>query len=473
MITTAKNDIINNIYGIDLGTTNCCISLWENGSYIIIRDKYGYSTIPSIIGICNNEIIIGNDVLKNQNIINKENIIYNIKRLIGRKYSDIKNISDHTYNVNKNENDDIIITVNEQKYYPDELLTMLLCEIKNEIKKFIKIRNIDENNEKIKVIVTIPAYFNDIQRQITLKAIHNSNLECIKILNEPTAAAMAYGYEKRYDNDDIEHVIMIYDMGGGTTDISILNIYNGVFEVLTSYGNTTLGGVDFDNNLVKYCIDMFNDENNTIISPSDISKDILLLLKNKCETVKKNISNDDNLNIFIDNFYDNKKLDINITQDIFHDINEILLHESIKPILIALESCELTFNQIEDIIMVGGATKMKILRNKISRLFNKNVVCNINSDEVVAIGASIQGFILTNKSDPFTNNIVLLDIIPLSLGVETMGGIMDVVIKKNTIIPTTQIKKYTNDTDNITSIKIKIYEGERLLTKDNIYIWEN
>lgn len=458
----------NDIFGIDLGTSNCCIALWKNGTYTIVKDKYENRTIPSIVGVTEDEIYVGSEVMLQKNI-KSENIISGIKRLIGKKYDEIINIKNNfTYKIESDENNNIVvcgnIKNNKNKFYPEEITAYILHEIKNCICEYIKISIYDM--PIIKVVVTIPAYFNDLQRQSTCDAIKIAGFECLKILNEPTAAAMAYGYEKRYENNGIEHIIMVYDMGGGTTDVSILNICDGVFEVLASTGDTLLGGIDFDNILIDYCLKIFGKE------MDDIELDKICILKNKCEETKKKISFEDNLIIFIENFYENIDLNITITQTIFYFLSEKILQKSIGPIINALESCELKCEDINDVIMIGGATKLKILRNKISKLFNKDPICNINPDEVVAIGAAIQGFILTKKTDPFTNNIVLLDITPLSLGVEVMGGIMDIVIKRNTIIPITKRKKYTNDTDNETSIKIKIFEGERQMTINNMFMGE-
>ena len=462
------SDILDNIFGIDLGTSNCCIALWKNGTYTIIKDEYKNKTIPSIVGITNDKKYVGNDVLL-RNDIKSENIFYGIKRLIGKGYSEIENIKNNfTYEIKSENSDNVIIcgNINNEKknYYPEEITAYILQYIKKCICEYMKISM--DVMPMLKVVVTIPAYFNDSQRQSTSDAIKIAGFDCLKILNEPTAAAMAYGYEKRYKNDGLEHIIMVYDMGGGTTDVSILNICDGVFEVLASTGNTFLGGIDFDNVLIKYCVETFG------VNMDEINLDKMLILKNKCEDTKKKISIDENILINIKNFHKNNDLNVLITQTIFESLSEKLLQKSIEPIILALESCELNCEDINDIIMVGGATKMKLLKNKISKIFNKKLICNINPDEVVAIGAAIQGFILTKKTDPFTDNIVLLDITPLSLGVEVMGGIMDVIIKRNTIIPTTKNKKYTNDTDNETSIKIKIFEGERPMTKNNIFMGE-
>ena len=425
----------NDIFGIDLGTSNCCIALWKNGTYKIIEDKYGNRTIPSIVGITENKIYVGNEVLINKNI-KTENIIYGVKRLIGKKYGDICEIKKNmTYKMETNDRNDVIICSDigiKKTFFPEEIIAYILREIKDSICGYINV-SADEM-PLLKVVVTIPAYFNDSQRQATFDSIKIAGFDCLKILNEPTAAAMAYGYEKRYKNDGKEHTILVYDMGGGTTDVSILNICDGVFEVLTSMGNTLLGGIDFDNVLIKYCLDLFGKNIDQIDSNN------MFILRNKCEEIKKKISFYDNLSIHIENFYDGNDLNIIITQSIFESICESLLQKSIGPIINALNSCELNSDDINDVIMVGGSTKLKILRNKISKIFNKDPICNINPDEVVAIGASIQGYILTKKSDPFTDNIVLLDITPLSLGVEVMGGIMDIIIKRNTIIPITKKK---------------------------------
>ena len=273
----------NDIFGIDLGTSNCCIALWKNGTYTIIRDIYNNRTIPSIVGIMENRIYAGYEVKLEKNI-KSENIINGIKRLIGKKYNEIENIKNNfTYRIESNENNDIIIcgniNNNKNKFYPEEITAYILNEIKKCICEYKKISM--EDMPIIRVVITIPAYFNDLQRQSTCDAIKIAGFECLKILNEPTAAAMAYGYEKRYENDGIEHIIMVYDMGGGTTDVSILNICDGVFEVLASTGDTLLGGIDFDNVLIDYCLKIFGKK------IDEIDNDNIFILKNKCEEVKK------------------------------------------------------------------------------------------------------------------------------------------------------------------------------------------
>lgn len=442
---------MDNIFGIDLGTSNCCVAVWNNGTYKIITDDNKNRTFPSTVCIKNEIVYVGKEI-QNEDI-ESNNVYYNVKRILGKNYEEIERTMKNTLFNITNVGNNVLLN---GTYYPEEIISKILIKIKQNICNFM---NYPDDTE-IQTVITIPAYFNDSQRQATKDAIKIAGLKCLKLLNEPTAAAIAYGYEKRYEHDGVEHIIMVYDMGGGTTDVSILNVCDGVFEVLASVGNTTLGGIDFDNILVNYCLDCCNKQ------ISDISKQSLLELKNNCENVKINISKKEK---FIINF---EKNEIEINQSLFHSLSEPLLFDSIKPIIESIQSCNLTLDDIEDVILVGAATKLKILQNKIKTLFNKELVCNINPDEVVAIGAAIQGHILTKKTDPFTNNIVLLDITPLSLGVETMGGIMDIVIKRNTIIPITQKKRYTNDTDFITSISIKIFEGERQFTKDNNFLGE-
>jgi len=451
------------IVGIDLGTTNSCIAIWRNNNLEIIPDEYGNRTIPSVVTINNYSRYIGIDA-KNQIEINPENTFYEVKRLIGRKYDDItvkNDINYLTYKIDKDENNNILIS---NKYTPEEISSMVLTKLKHMAEQYL--------NRKIsKAVITVPAYFNDAQRQATKDASTIAGLECVRIINEPTSSALAYGLEKIsvLKNKDLN--ILIYDLGGGTLDVSLLNISEGLFHVLASTGNTHLGGADFDNRIVTYALNEFKKKYN-ITELTNLSLLSLQKLKKSSEIAKKVLSTSDRATISVKDFYNDKNLNINITKTQFESLCKDLFILCLKPIEDALKSADMNKSDIDNIILVGGATRMPLIQHNIKLYFNKEPDISINPDEVVATGAAIQGFMISNNDDPFSENIVLLDIIPLSLGVETIGGIMNVIIPRNSVIPITKKKKYTTDTDFDTSVKVKIYEGERAMTRDNFFVGE-
>ena len=456
------------IIGIDLGTTNCCVSVWRNGNYEIIPDMNGNKTIPSIVSFTNNTRYIGREA-KNQIELNTENTIYEVKRLIGRKIDEdvvVNDIPYLTYKLDSEDDKNIIIKTNlkdQKSYTPEEISAIILSEIKYMAEDYLK-RPID------KAIITVPAYFNDSQRQATKDAATIAGLECMRIINEPTAAALAYGIERKSINKGKDMNIIIYDLGGGTLDVSLLNVCDGVFEVLASTGNTHLGGADFDNSLIKYCIGYFR-KKHKLDNLDGLFALSLQRLKKSCENAKKVLSITSKAIIAVKDFYDDKDMYLTITRTQFEKICRDLLILCLKPVEDVLKSGCLQIEDIDEIILVGGATRMPSIRNNL-KLFFKGIEpnCSINPDEVVGVGAAIQGYILSHGSDPFSENVVLLDIIPLSLGVETIGGVMNVLIPRNSVIPIKRKKKYTTDTDYSTSVAIKIFEGERKMTSDNFFV---
>jgi len=470
-INDEKKDNITNsdiIVGIDLGTTNSCIALWRNNNLEIISDIYGNKTIPSIIAFTKTTKYIGKEA-KNQIELNPDNTIYEVKRLIGRTMDDQSVINDMpyiTYKIDRSkDNNNIIIKTDMKVYTPEEISAILLLEMKqmaeNYLKKSIK-----------KVVITVPAYFNDAQRQATKDAAIIAGLECIRVINEPTAAALAYGFEKKTKIKDDDVNIIVYDLGGGTLDVSILNIANGVFEVLASTGNTHLGGTDFDNRLVKYCLNEFRMKNK-IQNLDNLRSISFQKLRKACETAKRLLSVTWKTTIIVKDFYDDKNLFITITRNKFEMLCKDLFILCLKSVEDALNSCEMNREDIDDIILVGGSTRMPLIKENLRLFFNgKEPNDTINPDEVVAVGAAIQASLLANKNDPFSENVVLLDIIPLSLGLETIGGVMEIIIPRNSIMPTKIKKKFTTDSDNETSVKIRIFEGERKMTKDNFLVGE-
>lgn len=467
--TIEKHDnvVSNEIIGIDLGTTNTCVAIWRNENLEIIPDEFGNRTIPSVIAYTSKSRYIGNDA-KNQKDLNPKNVFYEVKRLIGRKINDTSVINDKeflTYNITEGSHENILLKSDLGfSYTPEELSAIILTKAKNMANNYLK-------TEIKKVIVTVPAYFNDSQRQATKDACTIAGLECVRILNEPTAAALAYGLLNKSVNNKSINVI-VYDLGGGTLDISLLTINNGIFEVLASVGNTHLGGADFDNRLMTYSINHFKKINN-IDKLNDLNILSLHKLRKSCENAKIMLSSTTQTTIAIKNFYNDKDLLLHITRDTYNDICKDLLILCLKSLDDILQICKMDRNQIDEIILVGGMTRMNAIRENIKNFFyGKDPNCSINPDEVVAAGAAIQGYLLSHKDDPFSKSMTLLDIIPLSLGIEILDGVMNILIPRNTNIPVTKKRKYTTYTDYATNVLIKIFEGERTMTKDNFKVGE-
>jgi heat shock protein 1/8 len=475
----SKNIILNEtIIGIDLGTTNSCVSVWRNNNLEIIPDENGNRTIPSVVAFTNRSTYIGYEAY-NQKDINSKNVFYEVKRLIGRNITDETVINDKEYLLYdicecENNKENIVIKsnlLNKKTYTPEEISAMILIKLKTMASNYL-------NEEITKAVITVPAYFNDSQRQATCDAAKIAGLECIRIINEPTSAALAYGIErisknklKNKDNINNEIHILVYDFGGGTLDVSLLSIYNGVFEVLGSCGNTHLGGADFDNRLVSYCMSEFK-KKNKIKTLDNLSGVSLQKLRRSCENAKKILSSNLKTIISVSDFYDNKNLIVKITRNAFNKLCNDLLILCLKPLDDILHSCDINKELIDEVILVGGSTRIFAIHENIKLFFSKEPNNNINPDEVVAAGAAIQGYIISHKKDPFSESVILLDIVQLSLGIETMNGINDVIIPRNSIIPITKKQKYTTCSDNETSVLVKVHEGERSLTKDNFKVGE-
>ncbi len=453
------------ILGIDLGTTNSCIAIWRKNNLEIIPDMYGNRTIPSVVAFTSKSKYVGKEA-KKQIELNPENTFYEVKRLIGRKYDDeaVTNYKEFlSYNISPNDDNNVVIQTklsHKPCLTPEEISSNILMELKHMAESYL-------NQEIYKVVVTVPAYFGDSQRQATKDACQIAGLECVRIINEPTAAALAYGFNKR--SNDIN--IIIYDLGGGTLDCSLLNVSNGMFQVLGVAGNSALGGADFDAAIMTYAMEQFKKKYNIDDLP-DINPISYQKLKQSCENAKKRLSEIKKTTIIVPSFYDDKDLFVTITKEIFEKICKELFILCLKPVSDILQSCKLNKDSIDEIILVGGCTRMPQIRENLQLFFGKEPNCSVNPDEVVAAGAAIQGYIMSHKTDPFSENITLLDVIPLSLGVEIIGGVMNTLIPRNSVIPITKKRKYTNDTDNETFICIKIFEGERKMTRDNYLVGE-
>ncbi len=421
---------MSKIIGIDLGTTNSCVAVLEGGSATVIPNLEGNRTTPSVVAFKKGERIVG-DAAKRQAITNP-NTKSSVKRLMGT--------SEKT-------------KLEDKEYTPEEISAMILSYMKDYAEKYL--------GEKVtKAVITVPAYFNDAQRQATKNAGKIAGLEVERIINEPTAAALAYGLDKQ----DKTQTILVYDLGGGTFDVSILELGDGVFEVKSTAGNNHLGGDDFDNLLMDYLVDEFKKENGV-----DLSKDKMAMqrLKEIAEKAKKDLSSMSSTQVsapFISQSDDGPlHLDMNLTRAKFEDLIRDLVESTLKPVRDALKDAKMTKDDIDKVIFVGGSTRIPMVYDLVKKELGKEPSREVNPDEVVAMGAAIQGGVLTGE----VNDIVLLDVTPLSLGIETLGGIMTVLIPRNTTIPTSKSQVFSTAADNQPAVDIHVLQGERSMADDN------
>jgi len=476
-----QDEYIDYIIGIDLGTTNSCCSVYKNNQIEIIPDEKGNKYIPSYVGFTNISKYVGYDA-KNQSVINSDNVYYEVKRLIGLKYSDNivqkeKEFLSYKYISDDNDNIRLLSTINTdlrnnndfKTFSPEEISANVLMKMKQMASTYLK-------QPITKAVITIPARFTDAQRQATYDAATIAGLEVVRMIHEPTSAAIAYGLTNRKLEEDEVLNILVYDFGGGTLDVSVVEISlddNGqnIFTVLGSAGNTHMGGADFDNKLLGFALNKFKHKYG-ITSLNNLNSLSLQKLKQSCENAKKILSTKSKTIIQVSNFYDNKDLSFSITRSDLEIICSDLLLLCLKPIEDVLDACNIDYNDVNEIILVGGMTRMPSIVNRIEMKFKKKPNLSLNPDEAISIGAGYQGAILSGVLNPHTDNLTLLDVTPLSLGVETVGGVMDVLIERNTIIPYSITQTYTTDSDYEKSVIIKIYEGERSLTVDNIFVGE-
>ncbi len=441
------------IIGIDLGTTNSVVAVMEGSDVTVIPNQEGSRLTPSVVAFTSKGEILVGEPAKRQAITNPRGTVYSIKRFMGRRHEEVRTEEKMVpYEVVGGSSDFVKVHVNNKDYTPPEISALILRKLKEAAESYLghKVR---------KAVITVPAYFNDSQRQATKDAGQIAGLEVARIINEPTAAALAYGLERKKNEK-----IAVFDLGGGTFDISILDVAEGVFEVLSTHGDTHLGGDDWDEALINYIAEDFRKEQGI-----DLRKDQMALqrLKEAAEKAKKDLSfqaqADINLPFITADASGPKHMTMTITRSQFEKLTDNLFERCRGPVMKALEDAKLKPAQIDEVVLVGGSTRMPLVQQIVKEIFGKDPHKGVNPDEVVAVGAAIQGAVLTGD----VKQVLLLDVTPLSLGLETKGGVMTVLVPRNTTIPTEKKEVFTTAEDNQTAVTIKVYQGERPMAGDN------